>query len=172
MFCPNCGKVTALEQKFCRTCGLSLEKTAQSLLEQRPGEITSSSRRKEKLERMATAALSVFGLGVLAMILYAVVYKVILVQGRVFEGLAILAFLAIVASGLIAVYLFAEANEAGPKVRPEVGKPIELAKSESTSKLLSEGSLEPVSSVTERTTDLLGVEKEPPARIEINRKQQ
>ena len=37
MFCPHCGKENSIEQRFCRSCGLSLEKTAQSLAEQRPG---------------------------------------------------------------------------------------------------------------------------------------
>ena len=36
MYCPSCGQATSTEQKFCRSCGLSLEKVAESVAEQRP----------------------------------------------------------------------------------------------------------------------------------------
>ena len=63
MFCPNCGSKNSTQQKFCRSCGLSLEKSAQSLVEQIPAKIDQSlERRKEKLERFGVIALS--GLGV------------------------------------------------------------------------------------------------------------
>ncbi len=34
MYCPNCAKVNSNVQKFCRACGLNLEKTAEILSEQ------------------------------------------------------------------------------------------------------------------------------------------
>jgi hypothetical protein len=162
MFCPGCGTKTSIEQKFCRSCGLSLEKAAQSLIEQLPTQLSDERKsRKEKLERMGVAALSVFGLGVLAMLLYGVVYKVILVQGRTWEGLAILGFLAIIASGLLAVYLFAEANDSDKLLfKKKEQRPPELATpSPTTGKLLPESDFEPLPSVTERTTELLFAEK-------------
>ncbi len=36
MFCPNCAANNSTEQKFCRSCSLNPEKSAESLLEQIP----------------------------------------------------------------------------------------------------------------------------------------
>ena len=63
MFCPNCGAKTSVEQKFCRACGLGLEKIALSLTEQLPTRADDNlpSAEKARLERWGLAALSVFG---------------------------------------------------------------------------------------------------------------
>jgi hypothetical protein len=37
MYCPNCGTEAPVAQKFCRSCGFSLEKVPQLLAEQLPG---------------------------------------------------------------------------------------------------------------------------------------
>lgn len=158
MYCPNCGTKTSAVQKFCRSCGLGLEKVAQSLAEQLPVQLDDSLQaRKDKLERLGVLALSVFGLGILGLILYGIVYRVILIQGRTWEGIGLLSFIVILSSGLLAVYLFAEANEASAKRQIKQSK--ELPEDEMTKKLLPEAQAEPVPSVTERTTERLFVEK-------------
>jgi hypothetical protein len=161
MYCPNCGQETSTELKFCRACGLGLEKIAQSLTEQLPTKLDESLQtRKKKIERQGVIALSVFGLGILGLLLYGVGYRIILVEGRIFEGIVLLAFFALIASGLLAVYLFAKANEVGEasKKRLEVDSPNSIQKP-TTAKLLPEGYREPVAGVTERTTDLLYAER-------------
>lgn len=161
MYCPNCGNKSSTDQKFCRSCGLGLEKVVQSLVEQIPAQPDQSLRaRKNRLERLGITALSVFGAGVLCLILYGIVYKVILIQGRTLEGIGLLAFLIIIACGLLAVYLFAKANEVEEASnKRQIQEPKELSHDETTGKLLSEARLEPVPSVTERTTELLFAEK-------------
>jgi hypothetical protein len=157
MYCPNCGKETSVDLNFCRACGLGLEKIAQSLADQFPTTLDQNQQQlKEKFQRKGMIALSIFGLGILSMFLYGVVYKVMIVQGRVFEGAVLLLLMTLVSSGLFAVYQFAKANEIGEasKKRREIG-----ANETPTSKLISEGYLEPVPGVTERTTDLLLVER-------------
>lgn len=161
MFCPNCGAKTSIEQKFCRACGLGLDKIALSLTEQlptRPDEHLMS--QKEKFERLGMLLLSVFGLGVLVLIAYGVIYKFMITQGKWWGGLALLGFIIMGACGLLSTVLFAkakEAEEAAGKRRLEakdaavIGSP--------TRELLPEGHLEPVPSVTDRTTELLHVEK-------------
>ena len=76
MYCPNCGTQTSSDQKFCRACGLGLEKIAQSLGEQLPARMDQSLlARKERLEKFGVGALSVFALGVLSYLLYPVGQK-------------------------------------------------------------------------------------------------
>lgn len=156
MYCPNCGTKTSIDQNFCRACGLGLEKIALSLSEQLPARVDQSLQaRKERLEKMGVAALSVFGLGVLGFLLYSIGYKLMLSQGNIIAGLAIIGFVIMVACGLTSVILFARAKELGEqatKRQPELSQG-------TTKELLSEGHFEPVPTVTERTTELLAVEK-------------
>lgn len=159
MYCPNCGAKTSTDQNFCRACGLRLEKIVASLAEQLPTKMDLTlQQQKERYQKMGMALLSVFGLGVLTFILYSVGYKLMLSQGNVLAGLAILGFLVMVVCGLASVVLFAKANEVGEGTSKH-SQPATLASgSESTKELLTEGNFEPVPSITDRTTDLLTVE--------------
>ena len=160
MFCPNCGNKTSIDQNFCRACGLGLEKIAVSLNEQLPTRVdVSLQEQKERFEKLGVAALSVFGIGLFSIIVYLVVYKLMLSEGNILTGLAALGFIIMIACGLASVFLFAKANEAGEaatKRKPQQALP---AEGESTRELLTEGHFEPVPTITERTTDLLTIER-------------
>lgn len=166
MFCPNCGAKTSIQQKFCRGCGLGLDKIAHSLSEQlptRPDEHLLS--QKERYERYGVAALSVFGLGVLGVILYGIIYKIMISEGNWLGALGLLGFMVMVGCGILSVILFAkakEAEEAAGKRRLEE-KEAEV-KATPTNELLTEGHFEPVPSVTDRTTELLYVDKKDASR--------
>jgi len=162
MFCPNCGAKTSIEQKFCRACGLGLEKIAVSLTEQLPTRADDGlvSSEKERLERWGVAALSVFGAGVLALLLFFIGYKMMYMQGKILGGLALLGLMIMGACGLVSVILFAKAQEAGESSRKRrLEQKDAAAVVTPTKELLTEGHLEPVPSVTDRTTDLLYAEK-------------
>jgi len=158
MFCPNCGTQNSIEQNFCRACGLSLEKTALSLSEQLPAKVDQSLQaQKDRLEKLGVAALSVFGLGFLGFVLYLVVQK-IMVKGDLLTVLGMLGFLIMAAFGLVSVFLFARAKELGAKSTKRQQQNLSSG-SRPTKELMSEGHFEPVPTVTERTTELLAVEK-------------
>lgn len=161
MYCPNCGNKSSTEQRFCRSCGLGLEKVTQTLVEQLPTKLSESlQERKDRLERLGVAALSVFGLGVLGIILYGIVYKLMMTQGKVMTGLALLGFLVMAGCGLLSVILFAKANEVEQsKTKRVLPVPEDLTPSETTRELLPEGRLEQIPSVTEGTTELLFAER-------------
>ena len=159
MYCPNCGKTTSIDQNFCRACGLSLEKIAVLLSEQLPARVDQNLQaQKEKLEKLGLAALSVFGLGLLVFLLYSVGNKLIS-KGDLFTTLAVIGFLIMTACGLASVILFAKAKEAGEKATKRPPQETLASEGESTKELLTEGHFEPVPTVTERTTELLVVEK-------------
>lgn len=161
MYCPICSAEVKASQNFCRACGFGLEKTAQSVVDQHPTELAQNLRaQKNRLERLGVAALSVFGTGVLGFLLYLVGYKLMISQGKILAALGILALIVIAGCGLLSVVLFAKANEvqeASGKRRLE--QPDELAEAATASVLppVHQGS---ISSVTERTTELLPTDRE------------
>ena len=159
MFCPNCGSKNSTQQKFCRSCGLSLEKSAQSLVEQIPAKIEQSlERRKEKLERFGFIALSGVGIVGVGALSYMIIFNMMLAQGKILGGLALLT---IIICGLLAVFFFNYANflkETAVKNRLQL--PEEMREYETPAKLLNDSYLEPIPSVTEGTTELLYVERE------------
>ena len=158
MFCPNCGKATSIDQRFCRACGLSLEKIAVSLSEQRPAKVDESlQQQKERLEKYGVAALGVFGLGFLGFVVYLMVVKIIAKGGDPLTLFGMLGFLLMVVCGLAAVVLFARAKDLKDKSSKRQQQ--NLAGGTQTGQLLSEGHFEPVPTVTERTTELLTVDK-------------
>ena len=112
MYCPNCGKATSIDQNFCRSCGLGLEKIAVSLSEQRPEKLDQSLQaQKERLEKYGVAALSVFGLGFLGFVVYLIVQKIIAKGGDPLTLFGMLGFLLMVVCGLASVVLFAKAKD-------------------------------------------------------------
>jgi zinc-ribbon domain len=158
MYCPNCGKSNSVEQKFCRSCGLSLEKTVQSLADQRPElELDKKLRERErKVERLiniiAGTAISIVVVGVF----WGIIYEIIIVKGEVITGLFFLAFIVgAVLFGLLSIYR--------ESLRKTVSKR-RLAEQQQlvadTGRLLSELHVEPIPSITERTTELLMNEEE------------
>ena len=158
MYCPNCGTKTSIDQNFCRACGLGLEKVALSLTEQLPARVDQSLQaRKDRLEKMGVAALSVFGLGALSFLLYSIGYKLMISQGNVLAGLAMIGFVVMIACGITSVILFARAKELGDEATKRRSQP-ELSNA-TTKQLLSEAHFEPIPTVTERTTELLVTEK-------------
>lgn len=102
------------------------------------------------------AGLSVFGLGVLSVLIYGIGFK--LIDKGVLGILTMVGILIMLVCGLGSVILFAKAKElddTSSKRRPQ-----NLSSgNETTKELLSEGHFEPVPTVTERTTELLTVEK-------------
>ncbi len=154
MYCPNCGNKNAEGQNFCRACGLGLEKIAQSLTEQLPSvAVKSLQERRERLERLGVASLSVFGLGVFGFLLYNVFVKLMLSQGLFVAVLAVLGTIIFISAGLTSVILFAKAKE----LKEAEGKRQIGPATESTGKLL-EPHQQPAFSIADRTTNLLPID--------------
>jgi hypothetical protein len=157
MYCPNCGTKTSKDQHYCRACGLGLEKIALTVAEQLPTKVDPGLQaQKERLEKLGVAALSVFALGSLGFVLYLIIQKIIS-KGDLLTVFGMLGFLIMVVCGLASVFLFAKAKDVSEKSTKRQQQ--NLASDNQTKELLSEGHFEPVPTVTERTTELLTVEK-------------
>ena len=160
MYCPNCGNKNAEGQNFCRSCGLGLEKIAQSLTEQLPTVgVKNLQERKERLERLGVASLSVFGLGIFGFLLYSIFFKLLLTQGPLVASLAVLGAIIFIGSGLVSVILFAKAKEL-----KEAASKRQL---DSPTRELLESHQQPAFSIADRTTNLLPVDERERQRREI-----
>ena len=163
MYCPNCGNQNSADQKFCRSCGLGLQKVVQTLSEQRPTKFDESlQQKKERYEKLGVAALSIFGAGIAIPILYEILYTTMWTQGNIVKGLGMLAILLVLACGLVSAILFAmahEVKEAAAK-QPAPDQP-ELRPPADTRELPEHSAPEtPAFSVVDRTTDLLPQKKD------------
>jgi hypothetical protein len=161
VFCPNCGANNSTEQKFCRACGLNLEKTAETLLEQIPSaESAKLLKRERNLQKFGSVVFGGFGLllliGIVA-IIYLIITKVILSGNSVFGGIMLIAFIIFAALSLAYVMFNEDLKERKQKANLNLKN--ELPEKRETGKLLEEKPFEPISSVTENTTDLLYAEQ-------------
>ncbi len=166
MYCPNCGQATSTAQKFCRYCGLSLEKTAQALVEQLPAVDLNKHFRK----RQRRVELLLYTLGGSAAVVFVVslfwtiINEIIIGKGHVLGGLIFLAFiLALIVFALLMLYResLLKASSKRASVQPT------LPEAEHTARRLPESHIEPIPTVTERTTELLVAEKK--VRVERER---
>ena len=157
MFCPNCGKENSTEQKFCRACGIGLEKTVESLIEQKLSTSQNDSLLRERilLETFGTVAtgglITVTVIGVSA-IIYTILTKMILTGSSVLFGSLLTAFIVFAFLTLVYVVFKESLNEKQNKRKPSNS---ELSEPKNTSNLLEDKPFEPAASVTENSTELL-----------------
>jgi glucan phosphoethanolaminetransferase (alkaline phosphatase superfamily) len=161
MFCPNCGANNTTEQKFCRSCGLNLEKTAESLIEQIPSAESASLLRREKLiEKFGNFALGGLGVVILfgvTILIYTLVEKFLVTGTNVYFAVLLIAFIVFAFLSLIFVVFNESLKEKKAKINPALKN--ELAGENETAKLLEEKPFGAARSVTENTTGLLYAEQ-------------
>ena len=160
MFCPNCGKENAIEQLYCRSCGLKLISISLAVSEQFPTkEYAELQKRKELFEKLGIFSLSGFGLiGISFLFAKVVYYKLILFGADVlfWSGSA-----ALVAFGLLSVFffnypkLFMKFEKINPRLSPIEPEQFSIP----TTKLIEDKPFEPVPSVTENSTEFLHVKR-------------
>jgi len=157
MFCPNCGKETN-EQKFCRDCGIKVEKIFKVLVEEiQEREKSSIEKRNDLFRKLGFISLSLlFGL-IFSYIFYLAVYYKFLIFGK--EAMGAIGLIVMILLGILALVFFNLPNFFDRKeVSEQFSNDKEIEKARITEKLLSEGNFESVSSVTENSTELLFAE--------------
>ena len=156
MFCPNCGKETN-EQKFCRDCGLKVEKIFNVLVKEiQEGEKTSIQKRDDLFRKLGFISLSLlFGL-CFSFVFYIAVYYKFLIFGK--EIIGAIGLTAMVCLGLLSLFFFNLPKLLERKqLSEEFSNDSEIEEKRITEKLLSEGMFEPIPSITENSTELLFV---------------
>jgi hypothetical protein len=160
MFCPNCGANNSTEQKFCRSCGLNLEKTAESLLDQLPSAQNANLLKYEKtIEKFGNFALGGFGVVMLfgiTILIYTVIEKFLVNGANIYFAVLLTGFLVFAFLSLVFVIFNEKLKEKKAKINPAINS--EFEKKADTAKLLKEKPFEPVGSITENSTDLLFTE--------------
>jgi uncharacterized membrane protein len=157
MHCPNCGTKASAGQKFCRSCGFSLEKIEQLVADQKAAATEQTTKataglsddRLRRLEKWAAGALFALG-GILGgLMLWAIIAKVMIEKGRIFQGIIVLMILAAAALALFLAYLDSERKKSASARSNQQHR---LPQAQETAKMLSEANAEMAVSVTEQTT--------------------
>jgi len=152
MICPKCGLQTLPEQKFCRSCGASLQAITQRLPEGTT--VTGPSTPAIIIREEMHGANRLVQWGLIVMFVGAVIGVVgkMLMHDQVVTVVGVLLSLA---GMFLAVYPYLSPSSrtrhnSGPPSQPELQK-----QSQPTKQLPEERTIEYVPSITERTTDLL-----------------
>ena len=161
MYCPNCGKANSSEQKFCRACGLNLEDSARSVVEQLPA-VEQDQRLVKRKRLVENLLLTIGGVGITAFVLLiigTIISEIIIGKGNVVGGIVFMAFILAMGFALMLVLYRQSLIEATTK-RPLPASDNGLAEGETplpeaSTRQLADPYFEPVPSVTEPTTDLL-----------------
>jgi zinc ribbon protein len=165
MHCPNCGAEASARQKFCRVCGLSLERFAQLLAEPLPDtqdeDVARARRRLRQLESGAKLTGWVVVLGgwlLLSSVIAGIGVNAIVNAGNIVGGALLLGLAvgSIAVEGLLVYYASLHAKASSQKAnRPAAPSP------ETTNKLLPEDRSLIAMSVAEQTTARLQEKIEP-----------
>ena len=153
MLCPNCGTKTKTEHRFCRNCGMNLEPVSRALAEHLSAGGAASSRGAAR--GTASEAMGCLFVGVFTVLLGVLLMAFLPGKAFKFAGVAA-AVIGLVAVLISALSLRSMNNAAAgaPSNALDDAAP-------NTGPLLHEQTFEPIpTSVTDHTTELLGVEVE------------
>ena len=151
MLCPNCGTKATTQHKFCRGCGMNLEPVSKALAAHlSPG---GASAAREAEGRGARRIRNGLFAGV-----FVILFGALLMSFLPGKGFTLFGLLAILLGVVITLAAVLPPLRASAKAYEE---PAQLPNEDAaaTQRLLHENTIEPASSVAERTTELLGVER-------------
>lgn len=162
MYCPNCGARSKDDLRFCRVCGFALERVSQLIADStalsHPTE-TATQIRQRRVENLGAVALSASGVAFASYVIYSIIAKVIIAQGEVVSGIALL--IAII-SALIAL-VFLTYRKTLRKASNAQERDAALLAGEPQPKLKPDDYSRLIPSITENTTRSLDSESRPNA---------
>lgn len=155
MFCPNCGANNNRKQNYCRFCGLNLQETAKSLVNQIVfGEDSRSLKKLSSVKRVVDfTSTAVIGMLVVGIAAYLFLFDPKFGKDLIKISLGVFFLLKTIQE--IISYFQRRARSENKRFEPNGG---ERFKSVETAKLLEEKPFDPVPSVIENSTELFPAE--------------
>jgi predicted amidophosphoribosyltransferase len=155
MFCPNCGANNSKKQNYCRFCGLNLQDTAKSLMNQIVfGEDSKSLKKLSSVKRVVDfTSAALIGMLIIGIAAYLFLFDPKFGKDLIKISLGILFLLKTIQE--IIGYFQRRARSENKRFEPKAAEQFE---SKETAKLLEEKPFEPVPSVVENSTELFPVE--------------
>ena len=156
MFCPNCGAKNNKKQNYCRFCGLSLQETAKSLMNQIVfGEDSNLLKTLSSIKRTVDfASAALIGVLIVGIIVYLFVAPKF---GKDLLKISLSFFFLLKVVQEIIGY-FQRKERSKSKTNKFEPNKIEQFESKETAKLLEERPFEPVASVVVNSTELFPIE--------------
>ncbi len=152
MYCPRCGKDGSLEQKFCRACGFQLDQLVE-LLEPQATHVDDQNLAQLKLRRIGSiVVMSTISLA-LCTVCGAIIWAMVTGGMPIWFGIPGLLVLIGMTSGFIFLAL------AQIKRETSTASQTAFEPNQTTTSLINQQALNVPPSVTERTTNLLPVER-------------
>jgi hypothetical protein len=155
MFCPNCGAKNNKKQNYCRFCGLNLQETAKSLMNQIVfGEDSKSLKKLSSVKRFVDFTSTAL-IGMLVVGIAAYLFFFDLKFGKDLIKISLGVFFLLKTIQEIIGYFQRRARSENKRFDAYGAEEFE---SKETAKLLEEKSFEPVPSVIDNSTELFPVE--------------
>ena len=156
MLCPNCGTRMTTEHKFCRNCGMNLEPVSRALAAHLSLGGAAAAKAARAAERRALRRMTNGLITGVIVTLFGVLLMAVM-PGKGFKVIGVAAALIGLVAALIAVLSPLRSAKDDDEEAPALSA---LGGAVPTGRLLHEQTVEPVPTITERTTELLGVEAE------------
>jgi hypothetical protein len=155
MFCPNCGANNNKRQNYCRFCGLNLQESAKSLMNQIVfGEDSKSLKKLSSIKRVVDfTSTALIGMLVVGIAAYLFFFDPKFGKDLIKISLGVFFLLKTIQE--IIGYFQRQARSENKRFEPNV---VERFESKETAKLLEEKPFEPVPSVIENSTELFPAE--------------
>jgi len=155
MFCPNCGANNNKKQNYCRFCGLNLQDTTKSLMNQIVfGEDSKSLKKLSSVKRVVDfTSTALIGMLIVGIAAYLFFFDPKFGKDLIKISLGIFFLLKTIQE--IIGYFQRRARSENKRIEPKAAEQFE---SKETAKLLEEKPFEPVPSVVENSTELFPIE--------------
>lgn len=153
MHCPNCGKETSTDQKFCRACGMNLEVVSKAVESHQSG--SDSDKPASKYENSAVRQLGmILFLGIILLMIGA---GVLSINKKMIHNdwVGLIGLLLVLGGPLLSAYaaispLWRQGGKSSQATEPKG-----IEELESNARTLPEGLPAPPASITERTTNIM-----------------